>query len=195
VILTLWIPSSETTFVNYSYNNCHHSDDPPQSLAISRSVIGDGLDRSIDDARRKITTWSSIEEDTDYHAYFFNYELGRKHRCLVSLVKRRTRLVQEQKLHGPEQRTSNERVQRVGTLALDRLYQEAYGTSAAKQEKLRTKLENRLRHGRNWSSLVDRFSVGTLALVPTGKHTSLTDPQSVSFSGMWHLLTCIGSNW
>lgn len=50
---------------------------------------------------------------------------------LVSLVKRRKCLVQEQKLLLPEQRTCNGRMQRVKTAALDKLCQEVYGAPAA----------------------------------------------------------------
>jgi hypothetical protein len=101
---------------------------------------------------------------------------------LASLSNRRRSLVHQQKALGSKQRTRNGRVQRAETLAIDELYQEVFALSVGEQHlqpcaQWRTKLENRLRRGRNWSSLQARFSVGTLALVATSP--DLTNAQFV----------------
>ncbi|KAF1976453.1 hypothetical protein BU23DRAFT_551400, partial [Bimuria novae-zelandiae CBS 107.79] len=99
---------------------------------------------------------------------------------LLCLAERRESLVQEHKLKAAQRtRTRNsgmEKIQKVESLALQDLYYKVY-SDRDPLIKLQTKLKNRLRHGRNWAFLAQKFLIGVLALLSTGSDTALTDSQ------------------
>ena len=111
---------------------------------------------------------------------------------LLSLARRRELLIQQYKLK-PTQRTRTrtggmEKFQKAESSALQDLYNEAYNTREP-PTKLQTKLKNWLRYGRNWAFLAQEFSIGVLALLPTGGNTALTNSQYVLYSLACYLLT------
>jgi hypothetical protein len=104
---------------------------------------------------------------------------------LVRLVEHRNTLVHHHTLKRAEAGTrtrndSADKTQRVESLALKDLYQEAYNNNDPSNA-LQTKLKNRLRLGGNWALLAKKFSIGILALLPTSKDTNLTNRQYVLF--------------